>query len=225
MTRSVTLAEVYPIDFGRYAADVPAWRVRIARGSRVIEVGCGDGRLARALDGRWASWLGIDLSEEMLRRFDAPRAGFVLGDAADPSMWPVDADLDIAIIPFSTLFLIPHDRQHLVIEHAMKAAPRVVVDVFRLTAINSRSGAHQGSKLVGNPDGGDPWVRTTRYEVDAETRTTQATRTYGPVGDARWTLNETIYWRPFEEVEAMFSGGTVATGQPVQGSAFVEWRR
>ena len=59
-------------------------------GCRVVDLCCGQGRLARHLAGRGATVVGVDLSVELLERARSrPTDGvtFVHGDAADASTW------------------------------------------------------------------------------------------------------------------------------------------
>src|SRR3990167_5742416 len=114
MPERVSLAQVYPLDFGRRTEDLPAWRAMTA-GQTVIEIGCGDGRVAAACpDAR--TWLGIDSDEMAVREFYARMNGDGSRKAwcADATEWVRSnpgSGADLAIIPFSTLFLIPHKKQ------------------------------------------------------------------------------------------------------------------
>lgn len=62
-------------------------------GARVLDVGCGEGRGARALAGRGASVIGIDVSADLIDRARAAEAANPLGitylraDAATSSWW------------------------------------------------------------------------------------------------------------------------------------------
>src|SRR5687767_3995707 len=60
-------------------------------GLRILDLCCGQGRLARHLTGRGATVVGVDLSVELLERARSHTTDgaitFVHGDAADPSTW------------------------------------------------------------------------------------------------------------------------------------------
>lgn len=69
-------------------ADALADRLRLVPGSRLLDVGCGDGRHLRALAGRGITGVGVDISEGLIAaaRAAAAAAGldgvrFVVGDA------------------------------------------------------------------------------------------------------------------------------------------------
>ena len=61
--------------------DVPFWR-QVARsaGGRVLELGCGTGRVSRALIKAGVDFVGIDRSERMLGRFPVRHSRIVRGD-------------------------------------------------------------------------------------------------------------------------------------------------
>jgi trans-aconitate 2-methyltransferase len=91
-----------PEQYNRYASEreQPFWDLRAliapATAPRVVDLGCGDGRLTVALhhDLQASSTIGIDLSEAMLARA-APRAGGAVGfSAGDVASWR-GADFDI----------------------------------------------------------------------------------------------------------------------------------
>ena len=69
---------------------VPSLVLDDVAGQRILDVGCGQGRLARHLAGQGATVVGVDLSVELLERARSrPTEGitFLQGDAADPSTW------------------------------------------------------------------------------------------------------------------------------------------
>jgi SAM-dependent methyltransferase len=55
-------------DIHRYVAE----RLVAERFARILDVGCGDGELARQLAGTSCRWIGLDLSPTVLARAPAP---------------------------------------------------------------------------------------------------------------------------------------------------------
>ncbi len=216
--RAVGLADVYDIDFGRRTEDRHLWRELCADavGGRVVEVGCGDGRVARLVAEspvRPARWLGIDVDRAMVDRFDRRRppqmvCSSVCGDALAAETWERvvqdESDLaDLVVIPYSTLFLFPHAAQVEVLRHCGRAVrPGGVVAAECFVPEHVESGTRRASVRVADPDplARRPWVRHTRLDVDAAHRTTRVLRTYGPPLGAGGVepvleLSETVYWR------------------------------
>lgn len=116
-----TSLESVKADFDRIArliAEEPEHRDRYeaflvarlpARGARVLEVGCGDGRFARLLAARGAAVLGIDASPEMIRlaRERTPAGApieFVCGDFSVHPLGPESYD---AVVSVATLHHLP----------------------------------------------------------------------------------------------------------------------
>jgi len=79
----------------------------VPRGCRALEIGCGTGDFARALEGRGVRVTGIDLSPEMiaLARRRAPHAALVL---ADFMTWPAPARFD-CVVSIATLHHLPFE--------------------------------------------------------------------------------------------------------------------
>jgi ubiquinone/menaquinone biosynthesis C-methylase UbiE len=80
---------------------------------RLIDLGCGTGRLCRHFSARGFDCLGVDLSEEMLTsaRVNAPQATFQTGNLTGLSAI-ADQSFDAAACLFSTLGMIRgHDMQ------------------------------------------------------------------------------------------------------------------
>jgi len=237
----VTLARVYDIDFGQRDEDVPTWLALAATAipGPVVEVGVGDGRVARHLVAAGREVHGIDVDRDFLSR--ARQRGVVPhhGSAADSSTWAEVPPCGLAICAYSTLYLVPHDLQAGVVR-AMAAAllpgGTFAVEVF----VPSADAPRPVDVSVGDPS--EPavrsWTRRTLYDVDFATRTTRATRWYGPeVGNWRMQLDETIYWRWAEDVhgflvrdaglrDARITRSSPGSLLPVaRGSIVATWRK
>jgi trans-aconitate 2-methyltransferase len=96
----------------RPAADLLA-QVELDAPARILDLGCGTGRLARALAERWpkARVTGVDNSPEMLREADklaiAGRLDFRQGDIAQ---WSADEPVDL-IVSNAALQWLPNHEQ------------------------------------------------------------------------------------------------------------------
>jgi SAM-dependent methyltransferase len=87
---SIDLAHIHDTAFGGFADDVAPHLLRLLkhagiRTGRIVEVGCGSGRLARHLSDRGYRVHGFDVSPAMVRiaRRRAPRARFTVASLAD----------------------------------------------------------------------------------------------------------------------------------------------
>lgn len=80
---------------------------------RIIEIGCGDGRDARAIAARTDSYLGFDISESMvqLAKDYVPNAEFVVADAAE---FEFPDNIDIIFAFASVLHLDPEELNNLI---------------------------------------------------------------------------------------------------------------
>jgi methionine biosynthesis protein MetW len=96
----------------------------IEPGSRVLDVGCGDGELLKLLESRDVDGRGIELSREGVNRCVAKGLAVIQGDAdADLADYPDDA-FDYVILS-QTLQATRHPR--MVIEHMLRIGRHAVV--------------------------------------------------------------------------------------------------
>jgi hypothetical protein len=234
------LAEVYALDMGKRTVDKDMWIQELDEypdGANVIEVGYGNGRLHRLVGDHAWSWFGMEIDNDFLGLDEgvglaeyADDHMCMLGDATLQEDWE---DLwrkwvlhlvcggglpEVVIIPYSTLYLIPHDQQVQVVRHALGVAPKVLVEVFvpQLTT----SGVHVQLGACASPEGDDRmWARKSSFCVDADTRTTRVLRQYGPVGAWQVQVQETIYWRLPSELQSVVAAAGLKTdlrsGAPV----------
>jgi len=218
--REATLAEVYDLDWalGHRRDDLDLWADLVAPALRIVEVGCGDGRVPRMLRevGRhhWAQWYGIDTDRDMLDEYPED---WLLGEAQDPSTWQalatlLDEPADLVIVPFSSLYLIPHEQQVDVLRGAggiLRAGGVVAVEAFVPSAEFLTTGIRYAVGAVRSP-GVEPWVRHTEYRIDAAARITDAVRRYGPPSRYELVVRERIYWRlPNELIDLAGEAGLI----------------
>lgn len=224
------LAATYEWDMGQRTADLGLWAGLVAeaaemRGSPVvvIEVGGGTARVPRALALDYphlpiARWVGMDVDPAMVDSWSrrAPAwASVTTGDAADASTWVAASRLagcqaDLVLIPYATLFLLPHASQPVVLAHAVAAlrhGGRLAAEVYPPAWLTSGTERRTTVCTPTEPDpAGRTWVRQTTYQIDGATRTTVAERVYGPAdptadrptllaGRACCRVTERIHWR------------------------------
>lgn len=88
------------------ALDVRFCHRWFATPGRVIDLGCGTGRLAKPMAERGHEYIGVDLSEEMLRAFvPVPGATVAVGNLVDAATLPA-GPFDYTACLFSTLGMI-----------------------------------------------------------------------------------------------------------------------
>ena len=108
----------------RYRADQLLVAEMVERGSKVLDVGCGDGDLLQLLEGRGIDGRGVELSREGVNRCVAKGLAVVQGDAdTDLVDYPDDA-FDYVILS-QTLQATRHPRQ--VLEHMLRIGRRAIV--------------------------------------------------------------------------------------------------
>src|SRR6201984_2333241 len=96
----------------------------VARGARVLAVGCGDGELLRLLESRGVDGRGIELSREGVNRCVSKGLAVIQGDAdADLANYPDDA-FDYVILS-QTLQATRQPR--VVLEHLLRIGRRAIV--------------------------------------------------------------------------------------------------
>ncbi len=204
------LAAIYEFDMGRRREDLAMWRWVLHEAKSVVEVGVGDWRVARGTASSFEvppRWEGIESSIEMVDRFDLVRPAFghsVVGDATVDQTWsPIWTRglVDVVIVPYSMLYLVPHDRQIEVLRSALTVLrPGGTIAVEAFVPRYTQSDVIQATSEIRPGPDGDRWGRDTTYTIDAAARITVARRRYGPMRDSgridtRITIQERIYWR------------------------------
>src|SRR5271167_1157111 len=111
-------------DTGRYRGDHLLVAQMVERGSKVLDVGCGDGDLLQLLESRGIDGRGIELSREGVNRCVAKGLAVVQGDAdTDLANYPDDA-FDYVILS-QTLQATRQPR--VVLEHLLRIGRRAIV--------------------------------------------------------------------------------------------------
>src|SRR6266576_57471 len=115
---------IAPQDTGRYRGDHLLVAEMVERGSKVLDVGCGDGDLLQLLETRGIDGRGIELSREGVNRCVAKGLAVVQGDAdTDLVNYPDDA-FDYVILS-QTLQATRQPR--VVLENLLRIGRRAIV--------------------------------------------------------------------------------------------------
>jgi methionine biosynthesis protein MetW len=111
-------------DTGHYRGDHLLVAGMVERGSKVLDVGCGDGDLLQLLENRGIDGRGIELSREGVNRCVAKGLAVVQGDADTDLVDYPDDGFDYVILS-QTLQATRHPRQ--VLEHMLRIGRRAIV--------------------------------------------------------------------------------------------------
>src|SRR2546430_5270332 len=96
--QTLPLAGIGPQDTGHYRGDHLLVATMVARGSKVLDVGCGDGDLLQLLESRGIDGRGIELSREGVNRCVAKGLAVVQGDADTDLVNDPDDAFDYVIL-------------------------------------------------------------------------------------------------------------------------------
>ena len=161
--------------------------VGLSAGARVLDVGCGHGRIARRLAARGARVIGLDVSSSFLERArsDATSAGvdvtFDFGDMRDLTAYAGQFD---AVVSWATAYGYFDDTTNRAVLDQMRAAlvtgGRLVMDLNNITA---RLRDFRPSRVAAQRGQHDLLVD--RYHLDPVTSRLEATRTVVREGRAR----------------------------------------
>src|SRR6186997_3560325 len=122
--QALPLPGIAPDRTGKYRTDHLLVAGMVETGSKVLDVGCGDGELLQLLESRGIDGRGIELSREGVNRCVAKGLAVVQGDAdTDLVNYPDDA-FDYVILS-QTLQATRHPR--IVLEHMLRIGRHAVV--------------------------------------------------------------------------------------------------
>src|SRR5450432_4941991 len=124
--QALPLTGMSPQDTGHYRGDHLLVAEMVERGSKVLDVGCGEGDLLQLLETRGIDGRGIELSREGVNRCVSKGLAVVQGDAdTDLINYPDDA-FDYVILS-QTLQATRQPR--VVLEHMLRIGRRAIVSV------------------------------------------------------------------------------------------------
>src|SRR5437660_12795527 len=113
-----------PQDTGRYRGDHLLVATMVARGSKVLDVGCGDGDLLQLLESRGVDGRGIELSREGVNRCVAKGLAVIQGDADTDLVNYPDDGFDYVILSQT---LQATRKPRVVLEHLLRIGRHAIV--------------------------------------------------------------------------------------------------
>src|SRR5437762_10195669 len=122
--QTLPLPGVIPDRTGDYRSDHLLVADMVERGSRVLDVGCGEGDLLQLLESRGVDGRGIELSREGVNECVAKGLAVVQGDADTDLVNYPDDGFDYVILS-QTLQATRHPRR--VLEHMLRIGRRAIV--------------------------------------------------------------------------------------------------
>ena len=100
-------ADLYASLHGGSDGDEEFYRAVCAGADRVLELGCGSGRILAALVGQVTDLHGVDSSEEALALARKELPSSVVLQRADMESFDVEGEFDRVLIPFNGLYCLP----------------------------------------------------------------------------------------------------------------------
>jgi len=167
---SIDLAHIHDVGFGGFADDVAPHLLRILRragirSGRIVEVGCGSGRLARHLTDRGYQVHGSDVSPAMIRlaRRHAPRARFTVASLVDVKIPRCDVVISLGeVVTYVRGGLPVLSRFFARVHCALEPGGIVVFDFMESAA---------GRTFPTSTRDGDGWSMSVSADYDAASRT------------------------------------------------------
>ena len=134
--RFVQYYDLYVRDFN---ADLPLYRSLCAPEHRVLEIGCGTGRVLRAVLEAGCCVTGVDISDDMLQVAEAKLQAYLVQEKLilknhDFRCAPLQEQYDWILVTFFTFnyLLTPSEQQHFLrhVHHSLAANGVVILDLF-----------------------------------------------------------------------------------------------
>ncbi|MBU0943458.1 MAG: class I SAM-dependent methyltransferase [Proteobacteria bacterium] len=120
----VRYAEFYSIEMAGFVQDIGFYRSHCAQGSRVLELGCGTGRISQALASSGCHVTGLDFSPPMLAHAQRHKTSTPLYVCMDMTRMAFNLQFDHILIPYNTLNLLRD-------ESAIRSCLRQVHDLLQ----------------------------------------------------------------------------------------------
>ncbi|MGA2788792.1 MAG: class I SAM-dependent methyltransferase [Verrucomicrobiota bacterium] len=132
-------ARYYDLYVGDFKADLPLYRSLCAPEHNVLEIGCGTGRVLRALLERGCRVTGVDISDDMLRVAEAKLRAYLAPEKLvlknhDFRRAPLQEQYDRILVTFFMFnYLLPTSEQQqflLNVRQSLAANGVVIIDLF-----------------------------------------------------------------------------------------------
>ena len=101
-------ASFYALEMDNFQADIHFYQQRISCGSKVLELGCGTGRIGSSLSAAGHSVVGVDISFPMVKRATRNEQDSVQYVCMDMTQMGFKTKFDHVLIPYNTLNLLRH---------------------------------------------------------------------------------------------------------------------
>lgn len=102
-------AEFYSIEMGDFTGDIEFYQKHCKEDSNILELGCGTGRISKALASSGHLTTGLDLSLEMLRQAKKPSTRTPSYICMDMTQMAFRVGFDHILIPYNTLNLLKEE--------------------------------------------------------------------------------------------------------------------
>jgi len=126
--------ELYRLEMEDFSEDIAFYRQLLPDGGRILEVGCGTGRVARQIGSRAREVIGIDISMAMLRRAALHHPADCRFLCMDMVHLGFRQAFDAVVIPYNTLNLLTEEDRILRClggcRRALKSGGQLVVQLF-----------------------------------------------------------------------------------------------
>ncbi|MCK5071724.1 MAG: class I SAM-dependent methyltransferase [Desulfocapsa sp.] len=99
-------AEFYSIEMDDFTEDIEFYKAHCKEGSKILELGCGTGRISNALTSSGRLLTGLDLSLDMLRQAKKPATNAPSYLCMDMTQMTFREYFDHILIPYNTLNLL-----------------------------------------------------------------------------------------------------------------------
>jgi 2-polyprenyl-3-methyl-5-hydroxy-6-metoxy-1,4-benzoquinol methylase len=102
-------ADFYAIEMDGFVQDIQFYKEHSTQGSSILELGCGTGRISRALASSGRSVVGLDLSYSMLNKATHCPGDSTLYVCMDMTKMAIQQKFDHILIPYNSLNLLRHN--------------------------------------------------------------------------------------------------------------------